>query len=337
MLCFGFSLARGRFDATGEYYPSHWFHIVPSKGINTTFNFSGLPMDRRYETAFLGNTTIEWIREAVQHAPPQPFFAFIAPHAPHGASIPAPWYNASFGALTAPRPPSYGHWGRDHHWLVAQQTEAVTPVEEAEADSKYRLRWQCLLSVDDLVVGVRSALDELKAIDNTYFFYTSDHGFHFHELRLGVGKWNVYDVDIRTHMFISGPGITPGSTLRSVAQHVDLAPTWLGLAGIATPERASCTCARAQAQPRTPACTKFCRQFQSLPSFAILTVLVTTCCSLALSLDVPAQVRWTAVRSCPSSSPTQTTRTSRHLSAITCRAPWRSGTSHGGNVTAWPT
>jgi len=238
-----------RYDASGEYYPAYWFHVVPSQGINTTFNFSALPMDRRYETAFLGNTTIQWIREAVLESPAQPFFAYIAPHAPHGLSIPAPWYNTSFGVVAAPRPPSYGHWGRDHHWLVAQQTEPVTPLEEAQADKSYRSRWQCILSVDDLVVAVRSALDELKVTDNTYFFYTSDHGFHFHELRLGVGKWNVYDVDIRTHMFVTGPGIAPGSTLHSVAQHVDLAPTWLGLAGIATPERASLASTRVRVQP----------------------------------------------------------------------------------------
>ena len=193
----------------------------------------------RFETAFLGNTTVEWIREAVRQSPPQPFFAFIAPHAPHGASIPAPWYTASFAEVAVPRPPSYGHWAPDHHWLVAQQTEPVTPGEGVQSDASYRHRWQCLLSVDDLIAEVRSALDELEVADNTYFFYTSDNGFHFHELRLGVGKWNLYDTDVRTHMFIAGPGIHPGATLRSVDQHVDLAQTWLGLAGIATLERKS--------------------------------------------------------------------------------------------------
>ena len=61
----------------------------------------------------------------------------------------------------------------------------------------------------------------------------SDHGFHFHQLRLGVGKWSVYDHDIRVPMLVSGPGIPAGSTLDDfVGSHADLAPTWLALAGL---------------------------------------------------------------------------------------------------------
>jgi hypothetical protein len=51
----------------------------------------------------------------------------------------------------------------------------------------------------------------------------------------GAGKWNVYDTDLRVPMRISGPGIAAGSTLGLVGSHVDLAPTWLGLAGLETP------------------------------------------------------------------------------------------------------
>jgi len=36
------------YDSSGGYYPEFWLHLVPSQGINTTFNFTGLPMDRRY-------------------------------------------------------------------------------------------------------------------------------------------------------------------------------------------------------------------------------------------------------------------------------------------------
>ena len=32
----------------------------------------------------------------------------------------------------------------------------------------------------------------------------ASHGFHFHNLRLGVGKWSVYDHDIRVPMLVSG-------------------------------------------------------------------------------------------------------------------------------------
>jgi arylsulfatase A-like enzyme len=38
------------------------------------------------------------------------------------------------------------------------------------------------------------------------------------------------------HLHVTGPGIAPGSALSVVTSHVDLAPTWLGLAGVATPQ-----------------------------------------------------------------------------------------------------
>eukprot|EP00041_Stephanoeca_diplocostata_P006463 m.86558 g.86558 ORF g.86558 m.86558 type:complete len:564 (+) comp16374_c1_seq19:3474-5165(+) len=216
-------------DPSGEYYPAYWYHVTPT--VNETFYFNNTPQDRWYETAFIGNTTTQWIRD---NAAAGPFFAYIAPHSPHGMSIPAPWYDTKFPNETAPITPSWNYSATDHHWLVAQQPP-VTLDEVENSNKKYQQRWECLLSVDDLITALRATLADLDILKSTYFIYTSDHGFHFQELRLGIGKWNVYDTDVRVHMFISGPGIKPNSTLDAVASHVDLSPTFLGLAGLPTP------------------------------------------------------------------------------------------------------
>jgi arylsulfatase A-like enzyme len=168
-------------------YPEFWYHVTPT--FNGTFNFTTLPQAQRYETAFIENFTVGWLKEHGQQ--PQPFFAYIAPHAPHGAAIPAPWYQTQFPNATSPITPSWNYSGTDHHWLVAQQPPTL-PNEVVQGDEHFRNRWRCLRSVDDLIVSLRATLDELKLTQSTYFFFTSDHGFHFHELRLGVGKWNVY-------------------------------------------------------------------------------------------------------------------------------------------------
>lgn len=39
-------------------------------------------------------------------------------------------------------------------------------------------RWQTLLSVDDLVEKVVKKLEEIKELNNTYIFFSSDHGYH---------------------------------------------------------------------------------------------------------------------------------------------------------------
>lgn len=39
-------------------------------------------------------------------------------------------------------------------------------------------RWQTLLSVDDMVAALIQKLTDIKELNNTYIFYTSDNGYH---------------------------------------------------------------------------------------------------------------------------------------------------------------
>jgi N-acetylglucosamine-6-sulfatase len=41
----------------------------------------------------------------------------------------------------------------------------------------FRNRWRTLMAVDDVVAEVFSVCEEFGVVDNTYFFFTSDHGF----------------------------------------------------------------------------------------------------------------------------------------------------------------
>ena len=245
-------------DRSGEYYPSWWYNgtqpgTAPGRWNNTNME---------YETDLIMRTATAWIADALtssssssstissssstttttatkESAPPPPaspesapFFAYIAPHAPHGSAIPAPRYADRFRGMTAPRPPSFNYSARDHHWLVAQQSPTRAD-EVARSDAHFANRWACLLSVDDLVGSLMAVVEDHNATDNTFFFLSSDHGFHFHTLRLGMGKWNAYDSDLRVPMLVAGPGIGAGVTLpQVVGSHVDLAPTLLELAGI---------------------------------------------------------------------------------------------------------
>jgi arylsulfatase A-like enzyme len=96
-------------DRSGEYFPSFYFD-----GNSTWEN-----TDLQYETAFLGNRSLKWMRETA--ATKQPFFLYLAPHAPHGMAIPAPWYANLSVPQSAPRNPSWNHSAPDHHWLIEQQ------------------------------------------------------------------------------------------------------------------------------------------------------------------------------------------------------------------------
>lgn len=79
------------------------------------------------------------------------------------------------------------------------------------------------------------AIDELGLTDSTYFFFSSDHGFQLGQFNIPMDKRHAYDWDTRIPLLVKGPGIQAGSTLSIPGTQVDIAPTLLGLAGLATP------------------------------------------------------------------------------------------------------
>jgi hypothetical protein len=154
---------------------------------NTAGEFAG------YTTSIIANRSIAWLKTVAKG--PDPFFLAVAPKAPHVAATPAPWYlqGTFIDALSAPRDPAYNASKEilsQHHWLIAQQ-DIITQEQGVEIDNLFRDRWRCLLSVDDAVAGVMQALEDLGVLDNTYLFFTSDHGYNLGQHRLPSCKLNV--------------------------------------------------------------------------------------------------------------------------------------------------
>ena len=56
--------------------------------------------------------------------------------------------------------------------LVATQP-ALTLEVELELDMLARMRWQALLSVEDMIREAHTLVDELGAMERTYWLYTS--------------------------------------------------------------------------------------------------------------------------------------------------------------------
>eukprot|EP00947_MAST-08B_sp_MAST-8B-sp1_P002915 g2915.t1 len=197
---------------------------------DTTGEYAG------YTTSVIANKSIAWIKKVAKQG--KPFMVTVASKGPHVPSTPAPWYaeGTFIDSKVAPRDPSYNASAEtlaDHHWLIAQQSP-ITDEQGATIDELFRNRWRTLLSIDDAIEGVVNTIDELGLTDSTYFFVTSDHGYNLGQHRLPSCKLNVYDHDIRIPMVIKGPGIKAGASFDHVASNVDVAPTMLGLAGVAS-------------------------------------------------------------------------------------------------------
>jgi len=111
----------------------------------------------------------------------------------------------------------------------------LTPEVVADVDDLMRMRWGALLSIDDLVAGIVSTLQDVGVLQRTYVLFSSDHGYHLGQFRIPIEKMLPYETDIRIPLFIRGPGISPGSHLSEMVANIDIAPTVLDLAGIPVP------------------------------------------------------------------------------------------------------
>ena len=121
-------------------------------------------------------------------------------HAPFEA---APQYNDTAANETAPRTPNWNNVSYNNankHQLMGVVPEMdATAIEQS--DQTWRFRLGTLKSVDDLVEAVFNKIqyemdDGEEILNNTYFIYTSDHGFHLGQYGMMYDKRQLYEVYI---------------------------------------------------------------------------------------------------------------------------------------------
>ena len=188
-----------------------------------------------YTTSIVGNATAAWVRRMVTEEQDKPFFAMMAPKAPHEPFVPASWYADTWEASWPshePRPPAWNATaetrGPRHGNLRTQRP--MSPAASSVVTGVFRNRWRTLMSVDDAVDAVLAACGD--TLERTFVIFTSDHGFSLGEFGMLMDKRHVYDFDTRVPFLVRGPGILPRSVLEQPATHVDLAPTILDMAGL---------------------------------------------------------------------------------------------------------
>lgn len=184
-----------------------------------------------YTTSLIGNTTLEWIRSVIGTGSSHPpFFAYLGPHAPHLPSTPAPWYmDHPIGNISAPREIYYNYSGAGKHSFISNEP-IIDEGDAKQIDIEHAKRLRSLLSVDDIMIALREYLISVNEWDNTYVFFTSDHGYNLGQFRVDSHKTMVYDHDTRVPMLIRGPVVKPNTEIKIVSSMVDLGPTILELA-----------------------------------------------------------------------------------------------------------
>ncbi len=93
----------------------------------------------------------------------------------------------------------------------------------------------CVQGVDDGVGKVLDYLDETGLSKNTIVIYNADNGWYLGDLGM-YDKRFMYEPGLKVPLLVRGPGIKASNVPNQLVCNIDLAPTFLALAGLPIPE-----------------------------------------------------------------------------------------------------
>ena len=128
------------------------------------------------------------------------------------------------------------------NWLQEKPMELT--VDGKVLTGKELTRWKyqhymrdylaCVQGVDDSVGQVLDYLDASGLSKNTIVIYTADNGWYLGDLGL-YDKRFMYEPGLNVPLLVKGPGIKAGHAPPQFVSNLDLAPTFLDLAGLPIP------------------------------------------------------------------------------------------------------
>ena len=240
----------------------HWLSFR-GQGVylNPVFNINGKVVPQAegsYVTDLLTSNAIEWMNNRKKN---KPFFVYLSHKGVHAEFEPAKRHKGKYANLPIITPPSMYLTATDSSKFYGIPTAPQSKVNYSDIPSwvrKQRYSWhgvdymyhgqipfdkfyhlylETLQAVDE---SVEKVLDWVKAEgleQNTMVVYMGDNGFSFGEHGL-IDKRHAYEESMRVPMLVWAPGmIKPNSVVDKVVMNVDIAPTFLELAGITKPKQ----------------------------------------------------------------------------------------------------
>lgn len=223
---------------------SDW--AVPFKGqyrgkkydININGNIIHNDAERDFLSDYLNRRAMRLIRENADGEGLMIELSDYGPHNPAPTSpieLNNPRLLQRYAEITYPRTPAFNEADVGDKPDYIKVLPRLTAEQKQVIDAKWRERALSLATLDRHVGAIWRTVERTGQLDNTYFVFTSDNGYHLGEYRMAEGKSSEYDTDVRLPLGISGPGIAPGTLHKDVVGNIDLAPTFLDMAGVEAP------------------------------------------------------------------------------------------------------
>jgi N-acetylglucosamine-6-sulfatase len=191
-------------------------------------NIDGKEVKREgYMTDLLTDYAVEFLDKPRS----KPFCLYLAHKAIHGPFTPAPRHAALFANDTPRIAPN-----------AADDLKNKPAMKDLKPgggsnDELIRNQLRCLVAIDEGVGRILRTLEKSGQLDRTLIVFTSDNGYFWREHGLGDKRW-AFEESIRIPMAARHPGlIKAGTKIEGMVANIDIAPTFLDLAGVPVPSR----------------------------------------------------------------------------------------------------
>ena len=199
--------------------------------------FGGFWKGGKHWSEVVGDHSVAFIAEAAKSK--KPFFMYLAFNAPHDPRQSPKSYVDKYPLDGVKVPANYlpqypfkdkigcGKGLRDEKLAPFPRTKYAVKVNRQEY-------YAITTHMDNEVGRILDALDKSGMADNTYIFFSADHGLAVGHHGL-MGKQNLFDHSLRVPLMVCGPDVPKDKRLRTPVYLQDIMASSLDLAGIDKP------------------------------------------------------------------------------------------------------
>lgn len=200
--------------------------------------FEGFWKGGKHWSEVLGDDAVDYLEQAGRDD--KPFFMYLAFNAPHDPRQSPKEFVDKYPLDRISLPtnflPQYPY--KDLIGCSANlRDEKLAPFPRTERSIKVnRQEYYAIITHMDQQIGrILDALERSGKGDDTYIFFTADHGLAVGQHGL-VGKQNMYDHSVRVPFIMAGPDVPEGESHQAPIYLQDVMPTTLELAGVPKPD-----------------------------------------------------------------------------------------------------
>lgn len=214
----------------------------PREGVADTWSpydesLGGFWSGGKHWSVVAADDAVDYLREAKEET--KPFFMYVAFNAPHDPRQAPKEYIDRYPLKRIEVPKNFlaeypykdaigcSHKLRDENLAPMPRTAHAVQVHRSEY-------YASITHLDSQIGRILDALEASGQADNTWIFFTADHGLAVGRHGL-FGKQNMYDHSIRVPLVVVGPGVAANRKLESAVYLQDVMPTALELAGATRP------------------------------------------------------------------------------------------------------